>query len=244
MISFFRKIRQHLLSENKFSKYLLYAIGEIILVVIGILIALQVNNWNQDRILKKQEELLLQEINAEFKYNKTELESTLLRYDQSRGSLSKIIALFPIDVKSVDLDSLGNFLDQTHFTGNYDYSNLSLEKIRSAATFDIISNNELRNSLLQWNVILSDYLEVEKRAIDYHEERYSPILTNHIPRPYVVGLKDARAELDFVGSIEFENLIKSREKKITNLFRPVEQTESRKNIISLIDRIIQLSTIE
>src|SRR6056297_3503303 len=47
MIKFFRKIRQKLLSENKFSKYLLYAIGEIVLVVIGILIALQINNWNQ-----------------------------------------------------------------------------------------------------------------------------------------------------------------------------------------------------
>ena len=47
MIKFFRKIRQKLLSENRFSKYLLYAIGEIILVVIGILIALQVNNQNQ-----------------------------------------------------------------------------------------------------------------------------------------------------------------------------------------------------
>ena len=49
MIKFFRKIRQKLLSENKFSKYLIYAIGEIILVVIGILIALQVNNKNQIR---------------------------------------------------------------------------------------------------------------------------------------------------------------------------------------------------
>ncbi|MAP54469.1 DUF6090 family protein [Altibacter sp.] len=46
MINFIRKIRHRLLSENKFSKYLLYAIGEIILVVIGILIALQINNWN------------------------------------------------------------------------------------------------------------------------------------------------------------------------------------------------------
>jgi hypothetical protein len=56
MIKFFRKIRQRLLSENKFSKYLLYAIGEIFLVVIGILIALQINNWNQNRLLqiKKQ----------------------------------------------------------------------------------------------------------------------------------------------------------------------------------------------
>jgi hypothetical protein len=49
MIKFFRKIRQRLLSENKISKYFLYAVGEIVLVVIGILIALQINNWNQGR---------------------------------------------------------------------------------------------------------------------------------------------------------------------------------------------------
>jgi NADH:ubiquinone oxidoreductase subunit 6 (subunit J) len=52
MIKFFREIRQQLLTENRFSKYLLYAIGEIVLVVIGILIALQINNWNE---AKKQE---------------------------------------------------------------------------------------------------------------------------------------------------------------------------------------------
>lgn len=49
MINFFKKIRQDLLMENKTGKYLKYAIGEILLVVIGILIALQANNWNEDR---------------------------------------------------------------------------------------------------------------------------------------------------------------------------------------------------
>jgi uncharacterized membrane protein YgaE (UPF0421/DUF939 family) len=56
MINFFRKIRQQLLTENKFSKYLIYAIGEILLVVIGILIALSINNWSQfekDRVKEK-----------------------------------------------------------------------------------------------------------------------------------------------------------------------------------------------
>ena len=52
MTNFFRKIRKKILSENKFSKYLLYAIGEIVLVVIGILIALQINNWNEDRFMR------------------------------------------------------------------------------------------------------------------------------------------------------------------------------------------------
>jgi len=50
MIKFFRKIRQNLLSERKTGKYFKYAVGEIILVVIGILIALQINNWNEKRI--------------------------------------------------------------------------------------------------------------------------------------------------------------------------------------------------
>ena len=49
MIKFFRKIRQNLLSEGKTGKYLKYAIGEIILVVIGILIALSINNWNDNQ---------------------------------------------------------------------------------------------------------------------------------------------------------------------------------------------------
>ena len=65
MINFFRKIRQNLLSENKFSKYLIYAIGEIILVVIGILIALQINNANENRKSAKQENLYLKRLLSE-----------------------------------------------------------------------------------------------------------------------------------------------------------------------------------
>ena len=59
MIKFFRKIRQKMLTENKFSKYLLYAIGEIVLVVIGILIALQVNNMNEVEKVKDKEVIYL-----------------------------------------------------------------------------------------------------------------------------------------------------------------------------------------
>jgi len=54
MIKFFRHIRQNLLMENKTGKYFKYAIGEIILVVIGILIALSINNWNEERLVNLQ----------------------------------------------------------------------------------------------------------------------------------------------------------------------------------------------
>ncbi|TFV93622.1 hypothetical protein E4S40_15375 [Algoriphagus kandeliae] len=59
MISFFRKIRQKLLSQNRVTRYLTYAVGEIILVSIGILIALQVNNWNEERKTKVFEKEIL-----------------------------------------------------------------------------------------------------------------------------------------------------------------------------------------
>lgn len=71
MIKFFRKIRQSLLTENKLSKYLLYAIGEVILVIVGILFALQINNWNSNKKAHNQElELyakLLDDLNDNFK---------------------------------------------------------------------------------------------------------------------------------------------------------------------------------
>ena len=57
MLTFFRRIRKGLLGSGQARKYLLYAIGEIALVVIGILIALQINNWNEwrkDRIIEKE----------------------------------------------------------------------------------------------------------------------------------------------------------------------------------------------
>ena len=62
MIKFFRNIRKSLLTENRFNKYLVYAIGEIVLVVIGILIALQINIWNESRKNKENIERILKEI--------------------------------------------------------------------------------------------------------------------------------------------------------------------------------------
>lgn len=68
MISFFRKIRQNLLKENKTARYFKYAIGEIVLVVIGILIALQINNWNQQRIEGDKKKVYLKNIKRDLQY--------------------------------------------------------------------------------------------------------------------------------------------------------------------------------
>ena len=65
MIKFFRNIRKNLVNEGKTSKYLKYALGEIVLVIIGILMALQINNWNENRKEQKLELYLLNQIKTD-----------------------------------------------------------------------------------------------------------------------------------------------------------------------------------
>ncbi|MBT8323908.1 MAG: hypothetical protein HKN99_01050 [Winogradskyella sp.] len=91
MIKFFRKIRQSMINQNRTKKYLLYAIGEIILVVIGILIALQVNNWNEERKKKTQIDQLLLDIEKDLISNYKTTNYTLDFY-RKQDSLVRLIA--------------------------------------------------------------------------------------------------------------------------------------------------------
>ena len=92
MIKFFRKIRQNLLSEGKTGKYLKYAIGEIFLVVIGILIALQINNWNEHRKDLAQEQLILKQLRAKYQNNLQQLNEKILMRTQAMSSCNALLA--------------------------------------------------------------------------------------------------------------------------------------------------------
>ena len=85
MIKFFRHIRQSLIMENKTSKYFKYAIGEIVLVVIGILIALQINNWNENRKLQQREVQILKEIKSDLFQTKNDVIRTADRHKEMLG---------------------------------------------------------------------------------------------------------------------------------------------------------------
>ena len=90
MLKFFKRIRRALLSDYKFSKYVIYALGEIFLVMIGILLALYVNNWNEDRKLKAEEIKLLKELKKDVSFSIAELDSVAY-YNQNSVRLIKEI---------------------------------------------------------------------------------------------------------------------------------------------------------
>ena len=155
MIQFFRKIRQNLLSEGKTGKYLKYAIGEIVLVVIGILIALQVNTWNNNRQLRLSELETLSEIevalNQDVSVLSTNIKNLETKILQSREVILHIEKKLPYDKK---LDGL--FMNVYYHRGYKTFNNSGFELLKERG-FDIIQNNELRKRITKhYTTDLSD----------------------------------------------------------------------------------------
>ena len=158
MIKFFRKIRQRLLTENKFSKYLLYAIGEIVLVMIGILLALQVNNWNEfqkDREIEKKTLLNLFE-NMELNINKAEHKIAIIQRHNKSGQI--IFAAIKNSDRTIDT------LGQHFHWALMNHANLALSKAGYESLknigFEIIRNEILKKEIV--NLHENTYLELSR----------------------------------------------------------------------------------
>jgi len=94
MIKFFRKTRYNLMEQNKTGKYLKYAIGEIVLVVIGILIALQINSWNENRKDRLEEQAVLLQLKEDFQTNLLQLEQKIEMRNKMISLCNKLISSY------------------------------------------------------------------------------------------------------------------------------------------------------
>jgi hypothetical protein len=149
MIKFFRKIRQNLLAEGKTSKYLKYAIGEIFLVVIGILIALSINNWNE--VLKTQgnQEKYLFLLKAEALNNLKETEKVKEMVHTMHLWQKKLIALIDAPQDTITESYLSKVFSKTLLsTYNIKYENSTLSELKSSGELKNISNDSLRRYLI------------------------------------------------------------------------------------------------
>src|SRR6056297_3467214 len=172
MIKFFRKIRQNLLQENRFSKYLLYAIGEIVLVVLGILIALQINNWNENRKERIAESVLLTQLKSEFESNSKQLgEKMIIRNNMITASF-KLLDYIDHPEKR-QLDSVNSYLLQTLLVPTFDPI---VNDIISSGRIQLLSNNRLKELLTLWTSEIIQVTEEEVVWRDYKSSSYSPFL--------------------------------------------------------------------
>lgn len=221
MIKFFRRIRFNLMEQNKTGKYLKYAIGEIILVVIGILIALQVNNWNESRKERRLEIQLLKDLRAELEFTDKELGIVARNNEEDVKNYIKIRKYIDEDLPyNSSLDSAFGILD----TWGMPYLRNSAYQAINDKGMDIISNDSLKKQVInlyefdmnklvkdqgawEWSFNQNTTQRIMNKYVRRHETNYSLASPNNFE-----ALK---------GSDEFRNflsiLIPMRDDHVGNL---------------------------
>jgi hypothetical protein len=148
MIDFFRKIRQKLLSENKFSKYLIYAIGEIILVVIGILIALQINNANENKKKREFEITILENIQEDIIADKIDCEINQQYINQTLINEQLLLDILLENSSEQKLDSI-NFANTLGVDLITAFHNASFNNLQNN-DIGLITNNQLYKKITRF----------------------------------------------------------------------------------------------
>ena len=145
MLPFFRKLRKNLLAENRLSRYLLYAFGEILLVVIGILLALQVNNWNEDRKFRAQQAGLLKDLVNDLEANLHELQGGLVMNSQLLSEYRSLMRAIREDQPaSPAIDSLCLHLENWHSPF---FTRTAYESLKNKG-LEIIRNDSLKERII------------------------------------------------------------------------------------------------
>ena len=163
MIKFFRKIRQKTLTKNKFSKYLIYAIGEILLVVIGILIALQINNQNDLKKARVKEVHYLENIKTDLKINLQEIDNYINTRTQGIEAANTILE--HINGKSIDdLEEFNALGVPIYNWQKFHQNNNTFQELVSSGNLALISNDSIKNTLLN--------IETQYKKLKSEEEHY------------------------------------------------------------------------
>ena len=193
--------------ENKTSKYFKYAIGEILLVVIGILIALQINNWNETKKAKEKERQVLTEIISDLEYSINDLHQS-----KSEGNISTLESINSLKILIGVMQSSQSYHDSLGIYFNsanaYDEADFKISGYNSLSSIgmDLIQDNKIRSAIGEFYTSrISDYEEAyEEIQKDFHE-----YMLDYIRKDFT--LKNLENQYRTLVPNDFEGLKKDRE---------------------------------
>lgn len=204
MIKFFRKIRQNLLMENKTSKYFKYAIGETVLVVFGILIALQLSNWNELQNRCHKEIVNLKALKSELQNDlTTEFIDGNKSYLEKEKTLNKLTAFYN-NKNDIPKDSLPYYYLKSISEWTFALNVAAFENLKSTG-IDLITNDSLRLKIS--SLYSNSYPEIlvrSKRLLEFSESEYKPIIFDN------VNLKDTTLSQNDFESLKNNKQISNR----------------------------------
>ncbi len=188
MIKFFRHIRKSLLSEGKTSKYFKYAIGEIVLVVIGILIALQINNWNENKKFKEKERQVLTEIISDLEFTLQDFDRVInTRTNNLNRTINSINTI--VDVLENDKSYHDSLAYHFRAANAYDIINFKTSGYQSLVSIgtDLIEDPEIRSAIgkfhtSSFNRVNGGFEEVHldfySYMMDYFRKEFTSVFVN------------------------------------------------------------------
>ena len=160
-----------MLKENKMGRYLKYAIGEIILVMIGILLALQVNTWNNNRELKKEELKVMKSLHQEFSQN---LEKFDIIYNNQLKRKQTIEYVMSNNLQKLPADSLVTLMNRINANWTYDPFQGIYNSVIGSGKIELISNDSLKTKLATIQDLIKDYQEEEREVREFSKQNLYP----------------------------------------------------------------------
>lgn len=203
-----------MLINNKLSKYLLYAIGEIVLVVVGILIALQVNNWNIENTNRTQEEKYLNNILLDLEKDLASLDYLIKFREERIAGDKKLINQMngaPIeDPTEVSYNICNTIMEERFTPNNNTYSELS-----SSGNLNLISNDSIKILLLDLeNIYKINEFNIAHESFDYREYISKPIMTHiEIDKLLPIFFKESTAEKQGIKLADLQAILSNRHYK-------------------------------
>lgn len=199
----FNKIRIKLIDANKVKKYFLYAIGEIVLVVIGILIALQINAVNDEKKKRIKEATLLKELHKDFLKNKNQFDKVKIDHVNAFKAAQNMMKYLPTNNDNKRMLKVGELLSASVRVPTFNPSNSTVESIINSSSFNVIQNDTLRAYLISWKDVLLDYQEEENNAFKFIQTQLNPYFVENSD----MIERGNKMNITMVSSVKFQNLM-------------------------------------
>jgi hypothetical protein len=176
MIKFLQRIRRKLVEQGKLKNYMVYAIGEIVLVMVGILLALQVNTWNENRKAEKQEIQILKDIETEFLTNLESLKFGNERATVLRGRCSGLLQYTGKDVSELTRRKSDSLIIGLRNHTSLELTNYHLDELINTGKINLIKNDSLKSLLTNWTKDVIEDTEYEKLLYQENSSLIIPFL--------------------------------------------------------------------
>jgi len=231
----FHRIRQGLLAQGRLTRYLIYAIGEIILVVVGILIALQINTWNESRINKDKEKLIINDLRKEFEKNKVKLDSTINYHRALFEATQEVMSLIGETQELILQHNTDSLLYLALDYSDFSPSESVISELISSGKLSLISSESLRMLIFDWGSAMDEKEEGYDTMDEMSSNQTLPYLTKNGSLKDIdqYGLLKMNGPSKFppqnhliFQELEFENHMDNQAWGITNYLIRLERLET------------------